>query len=100
MDTLEVILQSEKDKEKISKAQKFSCYVAVYRFLFQLLIGIADMRKMKDFKKEAFLYLIIVNLNLKSEDRVLFIIRAVNSIFFNIITKILIKKDRKKSGNK
>ena len=48
----EVIFQSEKDKEKISKAQKFSCYVAVYRFLFQLLIGIADMRKMKDLIQE------------------------------------------------
>lgn len=73
----------------MGRAQKFSCYVAVYRFLYQLLIGITDMRKVKDFKKEAFLYLIIVNLNLKSEDRVMFIIRAVKISYFSHIISIL-----------
>lgn len=61
----------------MNKAQKFASFCAIYRFLFQLLVGITETKKNRDLKKEAFMYLIIVNLNLKSEDRVIFILRAV-----------------------
>ena len=75
---IEIIQQNDKDKEKLNKLQKFACFCATYRFLYQLLVGIGDMKRMKDLKKEVFLYLIIVNLSLKSDDRIVFIIKAVN----------------------
>lgn len=63
--------------DKYGKIQKYATYCAIYRFFFQILIGIHDMNKMKDIKKESFLYLILVNLNIKPEDRISFIIKTV-----------------------
>lgn len=72
-DLLKKYLEGAND-DKYKRVKKFIVYCSTYRFAFQLLIGIQQMKEQKNHKKEIFLYLVLIQLNLKPMHRMNLII--------------------------
>ncbi|KAM3145005.1 hypothetical protein pb186bvf_003010 [Paramecium bursaria] len=64
-------------QDKLKKIQKFIVHCACYRFAFQLLVGIKQMQEQNNKKKEIYLILILIHLNLKSNHRINLIIKCI-----------------------
>ena len=65
------------DKEKRAQTLKIVRFCGTYRFANQLLIGVRQMREQQTKKKEVFLSLLIIHLNLQPAHRVHFIVTAI-----------------------
>ncbi|CAK87045.1 unnamed protein product (macronuclear) [Paramecium tetraurelia] len=65
------------NKEKLQRIQKFIVHCAQYRFAFQLLIGINQMREKGNSKKEIYMHLILIHQNIIPSHKLHWIIQSI-----------------------
>lgn len=70
-------LQKKIPGSRQAQIVKYIQYCATYRFAFQLLVGIQQMKSTNQSKREIFLYLILIYLNLKLNQRVHYIAETI-----------------------
>ena len=72
-----------------SRIQRVIILCGVYRFALQMLMAIKQMRSQNNIKKECFLHLVLIHLNLNPSHRINFILEGVDKKNFLVFYKQL-----------